>query len=89
MILLDVYTQVKWEYFQKICMGGNMSPLIVHLFLSCCEYSYMIKLAKTDYTFGKIIVMQLHIFPWKLHNQFGVFWWHYRGHVWQNIATER
>ena len=36
-------------------MGGNASPFIADLYLSWCEYCYMTKVVKTDYTLAKLL----------------------------------
>ena len=36
-------------------MGGNASPFIADLNLSWCEYCYMTKVVKTDYTLAKLL----------------------------------
>ena len=36
-------------------MGGNNSPFIADLYLSWCEYCYMTKVVKTDYTLAKLL----------------------------------
>ena len=36
-------------------MGGNASPFIADLYLSWCEYCYMTKVVKIDYTLAKLL----------------------------------
>ena len=36
-------------------MGGNASPFIADLYLSWCEYCYMTKVVKTDYTLANLL----------------------------------
>ena len=53
LILFNTYIQFYGSIFKQILgipMGGNASLFIADLYLSWCEYCYMTKVVKTDYT---------------------------------------
>ena len=56
--LFNTYIQFNGSIFKQILgipMGGNASPFIADLYLSWCEYCYMTKVVKTDYTLAKLL----------------------------------
>ena len=58
LILFNTYIQFNGSIFKQILgipMGGNASPFIADLYLSWCEYCYMTKVVKTDYTLAKLL----------------------------------
>ena len=58
LILFNTYIQFNGSIFKQILgipMGGNASPFIADLCLSWCEYCYMTKIVKTDYTLAKLL----------------------------------
>ena len=58
LILFNTYIQFNGSIFKQILgipMGGNASPFIADLNLSWCEYFYMTKVVKTDYTLAKLL----------------------------------
>ena len=58
LILFNTYIQSNGSIFKQILgipMGGNASPFIADLYLSWCEYCYMTKAVKTDYTLAKLL----------------------------------
>ena len=58
LILFNTYIQFNGGIFKQILgipMDGNASPFIADLYLSCCEYCYMTKVVKTDYTLAKLL----------------------------------
>ena len=58
LILFNTYIQFNGSIFKQILgipMGGNVSPFIADLYLSWCEYCYMTKVVKTDYTLAKLL----------------------------------
>ena len=57
-LLFNTYIQFNGSIFKQILgipMGGNASPFIADLYLSLCEYCYMTKVVKTDYTLAKLL----------------------------------
>ena len=58
LILFNTYIQFNGSIFKQILgipMGGNAWPFIADLYLSWCEYCYMTKVVKTDYTLAKLL----------------------------------
>ena len=58
LISFNTYIQFNGSIFKQILgipMGGNASPFIAELYLSWCEYCYMTKVVKTDYTLAKLL----------------------------------
>ena len=58
LILFNTYIQFNGSIFKQILgihMGGNASPLNPALYLLWCEYCYMTKVVKTDYTLAKLL----------------------------------
>ena len=58
LILFNTYIQFNGSIFKQILgipMGGNASPFIADLYLSWCEYCYMTKVVKSDYTLAKLL----------------------------------
>ena len=56
--LFNTYIQFNKSIFKQILgipMGGNASPFIADLYLSWCEYCYMTKVVKSDYTLAKLL----------------------------------
>ena len=56
LILFNTYVQFNGINFKQILgipMGGNASPFIADLYLSWCEYCYMVKLSKTDHSLAR------------------------------------
>ena len=58
LILFNTFIQFNGSIFKQILgipMGGNASPFIADLNLSWCEYCYMTKVVKSDYTLAKLL----------------------------------
>ena len=58
LILFNTYIKFNGSIFKQILgipMGGSASPFIADLYLSWCEYCFIIKVVKTDYALAKLL----------------------------------